>query len=323
MTATPLIKVSCVPPAVSASTSRISTDHVVEHQVVHSTALHVRLDGHRYLVGPLARYTLDSGQLSPTARQAAADAGLSGQCRNPFRSIVVRAVEVVYALDEALRLIAEYQPPPWPCVDVPPRAGIGQWAIEAPRRLLYHRYELDTDGLIRAATIVPPTAQNQDAIEDDLRRLVSRNLHLDDAHLTALYEQGDPQLRPVHLLLRAFPAAAHRAAMTLPWAAVIGIGYELRRDDGSDRRLPHKSSAARFPGCAWCSATASRADCSTRGPACGLRWSSTRWYANPPVRWHRTAADRLSSPSRAAATHGFGIAEAAELGRVLNRLPHN
>lgn len=106
--------------------------HVTEHQVVHSTALHARLNGHRYLTGPLARYTLNSGQLSPTARQTAADAGLTSQCRNPFRSIVVRAVEIVYALDEALRLIAAYQPPPQPCLDVPPRAGIGHGASEAP-----------------------------------------------------------------------------------------------------------------------------------------------------------------------------------------------
>jgi coenzyme F420-reducing hydrogenase alpha subunit len=164
--------------------------HVVEQQVAHSTALHARLDGHRYLVGPLARYTLNGGQLSPTARQAAAAAGLSNQCRNPFRSIVVRAVETVYALDEALRLIAHYQPPPRPYVDVPPRAGVGHGATEAPRGLLYHRYELDAHGRIRAATIVPPTAQNQDAIEDDLRRLVSQHLHLDDTHLIALCERA-------------------------------------------------------------------------------------------------------------------------------------
>ena len=78
--------------------------HIVETQVPHSTALHATLDGGRYLTGPLARYTLNSTQLSPVARQAAAAAGLGATCRNPFRSIVVRAVEVVYAVDEALRL---------------------------------------------------------------------------------------------------------------------------------------------------------------------------------------------------------------------------
>ena len=102
------------------------------------------------------------------ARQAAAEAGLGAQCRNPFRSIVVRAVEVVYAIEEALRIIDEYERPREPFVDVPARAAVGHGVSEAPRGLLYHRYEIDDDGLIRAATIVPPTSQNQAAIEHDM-----------------------------------------------------------------------------------------------------------------------------------------------------------
>ena len=54
------------------------------------------MDGARYLTGPLARYSLHSATLSPIARNAAAQAGLAVVCRNPFRSIVVRAVDVVY-----------------------------------------------------------------------------------------------------------------------------------------------------------------------------------------------------------------------------------
>ncbi len=164
-------------------------DHVVEHQVPHSTALHATLDGRSFLTGPLARYTINSAQLSTVARQAATEAGLGATCRNPFRSIVVRAVEVVYAVDEALRLIAGYERPERAAVDVPPRAGVGHGVSEAPRGLLYHRYELAGDGLIRTATIIPPTSQNQAAIEDDLRGVVSANLALDDAALTALCER--------------------------------------------------------------------------------------------------------------------------------------
>ena len=163
--------------------------HVVENQVPHSTALHATLDGHRYLTGPLARYTLNSGSLSPVARQAAAEAGLGAQCRNPFRSILVRGVEIVYAVEEALRIIGAYQRPDRPFVDVPPRAGTGHGVSEAPRGLLYHRYELDGDGLIRAATIIPPTSQNLAAIEYDLRRVIGANLDRDDASLTALCER--------------------------------------------------------------------------------------------------------------------------------------
>jgi coenzyme F420-reducing hydrogenase alpha subunit len=165
------------------------TSHVVESQVPYSTALHATLDGGRYLTGPLARFSLNSSALSPIAAQSAANAGLSSECRNPFRSIIVRAVEVVYAVEEALRIIAEYRRPSRPFVDVPARAGVGHGVSEAPRGLLYHKYRIDENGLVTAATITPPTSQNQAAIEADLARLVSDNLSLDDAALTALCEQ--------------------------------------------------------------------------------------------------------------------------------------
>ncbi|MBF6223066.1 nickel-dependent hydrogenase large subunit [Nocardia abscessus] len=164
--------------------------HVREHQVPHSTALHAMLDGKRYLTGPLARYTLNFHQLSPIARQVASEIGLGAECRNPFRSILVRAVEVVYAIDEALTLIAGYERPDRPAVPVAPRAGTGHGVSEAPRGLLYHRYDIDDHAIVRSATIIPPTSQNQAAMEHDLRRVVSDNLGLDDAALTAVCERA-------------------------------------------------------------------------------------------------------------------------------------
>ena len=164
---------------------------VVEEQVPHSTALHARLaGGGRYLTGPLARYALSSQWLSPLAREAARAAGLGPACDNPFRSIVVRAVETVYAVEEALRLIAAYEPPEPAAVDVPPRAGTGHGVTEAPRGTLYHRYQIDAGGLITAARIVPPTSQNQAAVEADLREFVQAHLDLDDAELTRRCEQA-------------------------------------------------------------------------------------------------------------------------------------
>jgi coenzyme F420-reducing hydrogenase alpha subunit len=166
-------------------------DHVIEEQVPHSTALHARLAGRgRYLTGPTARYTLSRQWLSPVARQAADEAGLGAECRNPYRSILVRAVEVVHAVDEALRLIERYEPPA-PCyLDVPPRAAVGHGATEAPRGVLFHRYAIDADGLITSARIVPPTSQNQASIEDDLRRFVAGRLDLGDQQLTWQCEQA-------------------------------------------------------------------------------------------------------------------------------------
>jgi coenzyme F420-reducing hydrogenase alpha subunit len=166
------------------------SDHVVESQVQHSTALHATLDGARYLTGPLARYSLNSAALSPVAREAAARAGLGSVCRNPFRSIVVRTVEVVYAIEEALRIVTEYQRPARPFVEVPARRGVGHGVSEAPRGLLYHRYDISDDGFVRAATMVPPTAQNQAAIEHEMAEIVAANLSLEDSLLTALCERA-------------------------------------------------------------------------------------------------------------------------------------
>jgi coenzyme F420-reducing hydrogenase alpha subunit len=165
--------------------------NIVEEQVPYSHALHARLQGRgRFLVGPLARYTLNASSLTPVAAQAAAAGGLGQVCRNPFRSIIVRSVEVVYACEEALRLIESYEPPARPAADVKPRAATGWGCTEAPRGTLYHRYDLASDGTILAARIVPPTSQNQAAIEDDLRRFVDDRLEFSSADLTAACEQA-------------------------------------------------------------------------------------------------------------------------------------
>jgi coenzyme F420-reducing hydrogenase alpha subunit len=165
-------------------------DHFVEEHVPWSNALHSRLrERGSYLCGPLARYALSADRLSDGARDAAAAAGLTPAERNPFRSIVVRSVEMVYAAEEALRLIAGYEEPDPPAVAVEPRAGVGYGCTEAPRGILYHRYELDDEGTILDAKIVPPTSQNQRTIEEDLRGVVERSLQLPEDELTLLCEQ--------------------------------------------------------------------------------------------------------------------------------------
>jgi sulfhydrogenase subunit alpha len=164
--------------------------HFEEHQVPHSSALHARIRGRGpYLVGPLARYGLNADRLSPLAKAAAQDAGLGPVCRNPYRSIIVRSVEVLYACDEALRLIDGYEEPERPAVPVDARAGIGHGCTEAPRGILYHRYRLDDDGTILDARIVPPTSQNQPTIEHDLRSFIGDWLELDNAALRWRCEQ--------------------------------------------------------------------------------------------------------------------------------------
>ncbi len=151
-------------------------DRFQETQVPYSNALHCTLAGSAYLVGPLARLALNQDRLSPLAKQVLAETRLPLPLRNPFHGIVARAVEVLYAADEALRLIEHYEPPAEPAVPVTVQAGTGAACTEAPRGILYHRYRVNAEGVIQEAKIVPPTAQNQRQIEDDLRAFLPRVL---------------------------------------------------------------------------------------------------------------------------------------------------
>jgi sulfhydrogenase subunit alpha len=162
-----------------------------ERHVAHSTALHavVRRRG-AYLVGPLARYALNFDRLAAPVQTLAREAGLGTVCRNPFRSIVVRAVEIVHACEEALRLIAEYEPPEAAFVPATPRAASGFGCTEAPRGLCWHRYEFDAEGTIRSARIVPPTSQNQPSIEADLVAVATKLLAQPDDAIRDRCEQS-------------------------------------------------------------------------------------------------------------------------------------
>jgi len=165
-------------------------DVFVEEHVERSNALHARVkERGMYATGPTARYALNHEVIQPVAAKAAADVGLRPGVANPFESIVVRAVETLHAVEEALMIIDRYEAPSQASVPVEPVAGVGHGASEAPRGLLYHRYQIDSDGLIEEAQIVPPTSQNQLAIEGDLRTVLAANLDLPDDELQWLLEQ--------------------------------------------------------------------------------------------------------------------------------------
>jgi sulfhydrogenase subunit alpha len=168
-------------------------DRFQESHVAHSTALYAHLDGRPYLVGPLARLNLNHDRLSPPVKAALEASGLRLPSRNMFHSVIARAVEIHEVVLEAIRLLGVYRPEEPAHVPVTVNAGIGCGATEAPRGLLWHRYEVDTAGRIFSAQIVPPTAQNQARIEDDLKcSLEAFGLHHDD---DALRLRGETVIR--------------------------------------------------------------------------------------------------------------------------------
>jgi sulfhydrogenase subunit alpha len=168
-------------------------DHVEETHVEHSNALQCRLkDGTPYLVGPMARLNLFHEQLHPRAIAALERVGLRLPVRNPYLSIVVRAIELVHAFADALDLVDDYlgagQIEP-AFVTGTVRAGAATGCSEAPRGLCWHRYAIDDEGLITEARIIPPTSQNQARIERDLVGLAPDLLRLEHGDATLRCEQ--------------------------------------------------------------------------------------------------------------------------------------
>ncbi|MEW8430862.1 MAG: Ni/Fe hydrogenase subunit alpha, partial [gamma proteobacterium symbiont of Ctena orbiculata] len=145
-----------------------------EHQSPHSTALHSTLEGRPYLVGPLPRLNLNFHQLPKPVRKVMHECGIAFPSHNMFHSIVARAIELHFAVHEAIQLLERYRRPDEPYIPLQPQEGNAFGCTEAPRGILWHRYDVDDTGIVRYARIVPPTSQNQGRIEEDIRLSLER-----------------------------------------------------------------------------------------------------------------------------------------------------
>jgi coenzyme F420-reducing hydrogenase alpha subunit len=163
-------------------------EHFREEHMEYSTTLHSSLDGKSFFVGPMARYNLNFDRF-PSFIQDLAKETVGQKCNNPFKSIIIRGIETVYAIHEALRIIEGYRPPESPFAEYQVRAGSACAITEAPRGILFHRYEVDEKGIITAANIIAPTSHNQRIIEEDLRHFVEKNISLPEKDLTWKCEQ--------------------------------------------------------------------------------------------------------------------------------------
>ena len=170
------------------SISEYETGYLEQH-VRRSNALHSHtVDGNTYLVGPLARLNLNHEQLLPAAQEALKQSGLELPLRNPYKSLLARAIELVHFYEEAIHLVTAYKPEGPASVELKLKAGEGAGATEAPRGLLYHRYKIDEHGLVKFAKITPPTAQNLPRIEADLFALAPSLIEMPEAQATLTAE---------------------------------------------------------------------------------------------------------------------------------------
>jgi len=163
-------------------------DSLVVEQTKYSTSLRYRLKERGcYVVGPIARYNNNYDFLDPEVRSVIESHGYGAPLLNSFQSIIARAAEVYHAVLELEELISNYREPQQPYVEGVVRKGVGAAITEAPRGMLYHKYEINERGYVVSANIIPPTSQNLASIEQDLLTLGDKlaTLNLTDAQWIA------------------------------------------------------------------------------------------------------------------------------------------
>jgi sulfhydrogenase subunit alpha len=157
-----------------------------EESVPHSHAKHSRFRGQPFMVGSLARLTVNPSRIAGKVALAAERLGLHLPADNPMDNNKAQALELIGDLERAgevveqlLREGIEDEPP----AAVHSRAGTGTAITEAPRGLLIHSYTYDAEGRIAAADVITPTALNAASMEMHFRRAVEQCAHRDDALL--------------------------------------------------------------------------------------------------------------------------------------------
>ncbi|MCA9135983.1 MAG: Ni/Fe hydrogenase subunit alpha [Planctomycetales bacterium] len=159
--------------------------HFTETHVAHSTALHSHLGDEQssYFLGPLARLYFNHERLLPPARRLVEQLCHTWPMTNRFHAILARSIEVVHAFAEAIEIIQGYSTLSPPSITYQHQDATGCAATEAPRGMIYHRYQITASGEVQASKIVPPTSQNQKQIESDLRGFLPSLLERSDSEV--------------------------------------------------------------------------------------------------------------------------------------------
>lgn len=160
-----------------------------EFQQPYSTALHSLLNKEPYLVGPLARVTLNFQQLPSSLKAILKQHHISFEKPSMFQSTTARAIEVYFAISESIRILENFVESEISYNNPIIQAGVGFGATEAPRGLLWQAYAVNATGQITKANIIPPTSQNQAQIEQDLSKtLMQYGLDKSDQELKLMSE---------------------------------------------------------------------------------------------------------------------------------------
>ena len=154
-----------------------------------------KFKGRIYWSGALARINNNWRQLNPIAKASLAHMKFKFPVDNSFYNVFAQAVEIVHCLEETQKLIKKYLAlkNTKPMAKYLVRAGTGTGAIEAPRGVLFHTYEVDKYGILKNVNIITPTAQFMNNLEEDLAQYIGKTKKF-----------GPKEYRKVAMLIRAY-----------------------------------------------------------------------------------------------------------------------
>jgi sulfhydrogenase subunit alpha len=136
-----------------------------------------------FIVGAIARLNQNAATLHPKTKETAAKYLELFPSLNVFHNNLAQAIEMLHSIDASIEILENFKFTPQPIDKLQPKENEGIGVIEAPRGTLYYKLQLDNAGIIQGGTIIVPTAQNQINIENDIKKLVQENLHLNETVL--------------------------------------------------------------------------------------------------------------------------------------------
>ncbi|PIP21473.1 MAG: hypothetical protein COX39_02675 [Candidatus Nealsonbacteria bacterium CG23_combo_of_CG06-09_8_20_14_all_40_13] len=143
-----------------------------------------RLGQQSFMVGPLARLSLNQEKLNPQAKEILAKSKVKLPSFNRFDQNFAQAVEICHFLEEQINLIDQLQnldlKKAMAMRKLPPisQTSWGIAAVEAPRGTLYHAYEITKEGKIKNCQIITPTVQNLSQLPKDAQILLAQTSNL-------------------------------------------------------------------------------------------------------------------------------------------------
>jgi coenzyme F420-reducing hydrogenase alpha subunit len=145
-----------------------------EYKEEFTTSKFTKLTRKSFAVGALARINNNYEFLK--AKDVAESLGLKPVNHNPFMNNIAQLVECIHIFNESLEVLDELLDDNLSeiCVEYDVKAGEGVAAVEVPRGILYHHYQLNEKGLIQKANCIIPTTQNNANVHFDLATLVEQ-----------------------------------------------------------------------------------------------------------------------------------------------------